>query len=753
MTHAHLHDPTNPRRFSASKRRLSILLALCLILSSVSWTLTVIAEDARTAPQATQTDPQISPIAEGDAPDVTEAETELELPEDMFVCDSRHGAHGFVALTQDSPLLDYTTLGSGHYYLSEDIQCGFRIWDGSDVTICLNGHTFSGYNQAGVITYETATVRPPILLLGEGTTLTICDCVGGGVIQNSNNPAVVVDEYEGGPTLNLVGGTIYSPTHIDLSLRDNSTFRMYGGEIEGVNVGAYSTAEIYDGTIGKLAAQRAVNQVWSHDAVIHIYGGTIGTVTAQETDVLMTGGEVTEWVNVGTASNFHMQGGIVNGITHSDGALTLYGGKVGEIYLGSSDTVPQFTVNGLPDAPILVRTYGSSIYRPDIGKPVPFANFGAEVEPGPDWAQWFYSDYSDRAVCYDSETQMLNFSIGLDLWVNDVQVTDLNRDNVLDEQTASGQPTVVFDEESYRLHVYDLKLGKNGADRPEYAIYSSGSDTTYTVEFHGESELYGDTAAVSGVNVVVPENASLALHGGVHALELAGELTVDGTLIATGDKAGISASDSSWYSQYIYGAGTVTANGGEDGIRYSYEPDSLYRYLNIGLSATGKLYATGETGHGIAADGLAISDGTVVATGSADGILLSSGMSMSGGDITATGGQNGVNAYSSINIEGGILKATGANGYNGIYIGETYETFVLTGGQVSVTSSGTYSAGLNVFATDIRGGELTATAEGEDSCGICVAEYEQSAGTVNATATGLMDGACMPTIWYIPAVH
>ncbi len=671
----------------AAWRRLSVLLTLCLLFTSLAVPLPVMAESGTPTEEAvSDTGPAPVPPPETFAP-----------PAELFVCDGDDHDR-MVAISQEF-LSGSTSLSSGRYCLTEDVTGGFFIGDKQNVTLCLNGHTLYGLNQSGVITYETLYVRPAILVLGSGT-LTLCDCQGGGVVTNRNNPAVVLDDYLGDATLNLIGGRVESPTHTALAVRKYSHVYMYGGEVETVTLGHCSEMQIYGGTIERIKAHRNMNDPWSNDTTVGIHGGTLGSLDASECEATMTGGVITDSVSMASAGNFYLCGGLVKQINHGYGGLVLDGGVVETISLVNTSAVPRFTVNVLPPEPILVSTVGYAIYEPSVGAPVIFAELGEGVEDTVAAAASFYSDRVDRIVRYDDADRTLAFTRGADLWVGGVQVTDENHANVLGMTNADGQPTVVFEEDGC-LHLYDAVIGEDGATRADYAIYSSQLNETFRVIFHGNSRLYGDRAAVAGVDVEILTDANATLTGGLYGLTSVNDLVVDGTLTAIGqDESGLVV------DSLTLNGGTIIAEGGYYGVYSTYDI-TVY---------SGSLTATGHNG----GYGIYVDNGN-------------SALNLYGGQVYAAA--DGENACGVVADYVSVDRAELTVEVNGANTAAVYGMCVYTcdGGIFTATATGNMSYGLYVEYVDVYGGYLTA---GADFCGLyCDYDVTVGSGVLAAEAT------------------
>lgn len=164
------------------------------------------------------------------------------MGEGALLMDAEHtpGDHtGWTELTSDIILSG--ELASGSYYLAGDLDADrTQIKVTGEVTLCLNGHTFTGEASYGVFR------------VGEGGTLNICDCGSGGMIQSTDNHNPIY--LHSGGKCNLYSGTIQS-NRTAVVIDDNersegdyeggernptgSTFTMYGGTVRSTSTSSY----------------------------------------------------------------------------------------------------------------------------------------------------------------------------------------------------------------------------------------------------------------------------------------------------------------------------------------------------------------------------------------------------------------------------------------------------------------------------------------------------------------------------------
>ncbi|MBR5570274.1 MAG: hypothetical protein IKW10_05195 [Oscillospiraceae bacterium] len=212
---------------------------------------------------------------------------------------------------------------TGHYYLTENVSTKYviEILKGTDVTLCLNGHTLT----------STATGNSAIRLSGK---LTICDCAGGGKItaKSPKAPGMIfmltsTADSKVGTELNLYGG--------DLVMTDNN-YTANAGVIQvgnsGNNPGVFN---MYGGSISGGTANKGGNiLIGTAAATMNLYGGLVegGSVKTNDTSTDRNrGGNI--YVNKGT---LNVYGGIISGgkTTADDpnpglgGDIYMTGGKV-----------------------------------------------------------------------------------------------------------------------------------------------------------------------------------------------------------------------------------------------------------------------------------------------------------------------------------------------------------------------------------------------------------------------------------------
>lgn len=221
---------------------------------------------------------------------------------------------------------------NGYYYLDwvGNKASSIQVADGVDAYICLNGAKI----------YAKQTVQ-----LGQGSSLTICDCSLGssGIITISGAAPGAPVFLNGQKTITLmsgtISGTISNATFPAVTMSSSyANFYMYGGELEG------GLAEKnYDSTTdaNQTRSDDFGGTVCMNRGHFYQYGGTI------------TGGRATTYggtVGLANAATFTLYGGTIKG-----GNSTTYGGAIG------LDDSSEFTMYGGTVRGGTSKTYGGTI--------------------------------------------------------------------------------------------------------------------------------------------------------------------------------------------------------------------------------------------------------------------------------------------------------------------------------------------------------------------------------------------------------
>lgn len=188
-------------------------------------------------------------------------------------------------------------LDEGYYYLVNDLDIasiGKTINIKGDVHLCLNGNKLSG-----------KTPREGIIRISKGSSLTIYDCEGSGILQQNGRAEEAI--YLTGGTFTLYGGTIDAGTSNYavrvLVYNDPATLNIEGGCITS------SKSGIYGGTSGTANAYINVN-----GGRIEGASGIVEVGNKPNTEITVNGGEI-----VGTSST---------GIQISKGKLIVNDGSI-----------------------------------------------------------------------------------------------------------------------------------------------------------------------------------------------------------------------------------------------------------------------------------------------------------------------------------------------------------------------------------------------------------------------------------------
>ncbi len=208
-------------------------------------------------------------------------------------------ASGFLSKLTKSG--NYYNVASGNYVFTEDVDISdkqLKILSGSEVTICLNGHTISGNTR----------------LFRNYGKLTICDCHredAEGTITSSyttTDPstdtchAPVLYAYAGSLT-ELYGGNLMATEQVTSAgvvavSHDNSSnpdlpaavMNMYGGTISGgstvqsgglIAIWNGGTFNMYGGVLENGSAQTVGGAIYTGSGSVNVYGGTIRNTTSE----------------------------------------------------------------------------------------------------------------------------------------------------------------------------------------------------------------------------------------------------------------------------------------------------------------------------------------------------------------------------------------------------------------------------------------------------------------------------------------
>lgn len=217
-------------------------------------------------------------------------------------------------------------------------------------------------------------------------------------------------------------------------------------------------------------------------------------------------------------------------------------------------------------------------------------------------------------------------STSYQIWVDGIQVTNLNEGNVL------GDGTVQYDSYNQTLIlnginlVYDSSDPVVGSSYNPAAIYASGNltielaaGTTNTIINQLSSSSWNCGIYMSSGNLTITGTGALTVTGGTgytsHGISVGGQLIIEnGTVTAVGRTAqGVSGIYAS--SGITINGGTVTATAGEATAGYSRGLESSKIIINGGTVTATAEKATGYMSYGIDSSTITVNGGTVIAVG------------------------------------------------------------------------------------------------------------------------------------------
>lgn len=182
---------------------------------------------------------------------------------------------------------------SGNYYLTKNVTLSTVHTFTEDVTLCLNGYKI-----------EAASGVEPIIL-NNGYTLTITDCVGSGSIVGVDKKLTGVNIKSDAGTLNLYGGTI---RNFAKGVENSGTFNMYGGKLTQNSQGVSNTGtfNMHGGTITENSGFPNGAGVYNSGSFTMSGGDITNNTTSQGTNIGYGGG-------VCNNKHFEMTGGTITG--------------------------------------------------------------------------------------------------------------------------------------------------------------------------------------------------------------------------------------------------------------------------------------------------------------------------------------------------------------------------------------------------------------------------------------------------------
>ena len=209
---------------------------------------------------------------------------------------------------------------SGNYYLTKNVKLSAEQTITGDVTLCLNGYKI-----------EAAPGVEPIIL-NNGGTLTITDCVGSGSIVGVDKKLTGVNIKSDAGTLNLYGGTI---RNFAKGVENSGTFNMYGGKLTQNSQGVSNTGtfNMHGGSITKNSGFFNGAGV-SNEGNFTMSGGDITSNTASQSGTENNG----FGGGVHNRSSFVMTDGTITGNTAKNDGGGVYSGSDSTYIYGGSIT-------------------------------------------------------------------------------------------------------------------------------------------------------------------------------------------------------------------------------------------------------------------------------------------------------------------------------------------------------------------------------------------------------------------------------
>ncbi|MDD4688691.1 MAG: InlB B-repeat-containing protein [Eubacteriales bacterium] len=192
---------------------------------------------------------------------------------------------------------------AGNYYLEADVTKNSTNSISVNSNICLNGHKIQGRDCTPIV-------------IEEGSTVNICDCIGGGVITRSDGSTSC--EVYG--TLSVYNIT-FQNSHQGPYVGQTGTLNIYNGYFENFTI-VHGNLNMYDGTFGELARIYLYN-----NSCMNIYGGEVSSTIYSEEG----------------SPNLNISNGKVKSIRVIDGTtpkIMITGGLVGYDYNNSAWTLP-----------------------------------------------------------------------------------------------------------------------------------------------------------------------------------------------------------------------------------------------------------------------------------------------------------------------------------------------------------------------------------------------------------------------------
>lgn len=233
-----------------------------------------------------------------------------------------------------------TSLTAGNYYIENNITLSKTINVSGAVNLCLNGKTIS---------YSGSSSTGKKHVFSVNGTFSVCDCKGGGEIQQLSNSAAsyYTIEVKAYATFNLYGGTITAEGNsVAVHTVQLGTINVYGGSIEGTTYRGAITSNGGEVTIagGTVSGTRSGGALGVSGGTATITGGTVNGVKLQNRAELYLGGAP----DVGTVSM--AKSGTAKGYDNQ-----IFAAADGTAYAGDKITLTSDDDN-IPENTVIVRS-------------------------------------------------------------------------------------------------------------------------------------------------------------------------------------------------------------------------------------------------------------------------------------------------------------------------------------------------------------------------------------------------------------
>ena len=206
--------------------------------------------------------------------------------------------------------------GYARVYLTDNVSANLVLKEGEHLSLCLNGKAFTCKDKT----------RPAVVLEGTSkdsfSVIDICDCIGGGTLGGRTEGDKGGSIYGEWSNINLYGGTLTGNSGIKRGgavAIDHTPLVMYGGKISGnsaENGGAVAQINEVSNKIGK-------------DGNLIMYGGEISGNTATE-----NGGAVYSYISYCYTT---MNGGIISGNHAGQNGGGFYISRIGGIRMNDGE--------------------------------------------------------------------------------------------------------------------------------------------------------------------------------------------------------------------------------------------------------------------------------------------------------------------------------------------------------------------------------------------------------------------------------